>query len=156
MPLISTNPTNGAQLASYSEMTPAEVTGALDSAVAAFNDWRRASFADRATVMRGVARALRTRKAELARLMALEMGKPLNQGESEIEKCATTCEYFADHAAQYLAQDDVATEARRSFVLYQPLGVVLGVMPWNFPFWQALRYAAPTLMAGNTTILKHS
>ena len=106
--------------------------------------------------MRGVARALRTRKAELARLMALEMGKPLNQGESEIEKCATTCEYFADHAARFLAQEEVSTDARRSFVLYQPLGVVLGVMPWNFPFWQALRYAAPTLMAGNTTILKHS
>jgi succinate-semialdehyde dehydrogenase/glutarate-semialdehyde dehydrogenase len=156
MSLISINPTTGAQLASYSEMTPAEVTGALDSAATAFNDWRRASFADRGTILRGVARALRTRKSELARLMALEMGKPLNQGESEIEKCAMTCEYFADHAARYLAQEEVSTEARRSFVLYQPLGVVLGVMPWNFPFWQALRYAAPTLMAGNTTILKHS
>ena len=137
-------------------MTAADVNAALDSAVAAFDGWRRASFADRGTVMRGVARALRTRKAELARLMALEMGKPLNQGESEIEKCATTCEYFADHAARFLAQEEVSTDARRSFVLYQPLGVVLGVMPWNFPFWQALRYAAPTLMAGNTTILKHS
>jgi succinate-semialdehyde dehydrogenase / glutarate-semialdehyde dehydrogenase len=156
MSLISINPTTGAQLDSYREMTPAEVTGALASAATTFNDWRRASFADRGTVLRGVARALRTRKSELARLMALEMGKPLNQGESELEKCATTCEYFADRAAQYLAQEEVSTEARRSFVVYQPLGVVLGVMPWNFPFWQALRYAAPTLMAGNTTILKHS
>ena len=156
MALISTNPTTGAQLASYREMTPTDVAGALDAAVSAFHGWRRASFADRAMVIRGVARTLRTRKSELARLMALEMGKPLNQGEGEIEKCATTCDYFAEHAEHFLAPEDVTTEARRSFVVYQPLGVVLGVMPWNFPFWQALRYAVPTVMAGNTTILKHS
>jgi succinate-semialdehyde dehydrogenase / glutarate-semialdehyde dehydrogenase len=156
MALVSTNPTNGVELASYSEMTPAEVAGVLDAAVSAFHGWRRASFPERASVIRGVAGALRTRKPDLARLMALEMGKPLNQGESEIEKCAATCDYFAEHAEAFLAAEDVATEARRSFVVYQPLGVVLGVMPWNFPFWQALRYAIPTLMAGNTTILKHS
>ena len=156
MALESINPATGARLATYQEMTADEVDRALNSAAQAFEAWRRASFRDRATVVNGVARALRARKSELARLMAMEMGKPLNQGESEVEKCATTCEYFAEHAATFLARDEVKTEASRSFVSYQPLGVVLGVMPWNFPLWQALRYAAPTVMAGNTTVLKHS
>jgi succinate-semialdehyde dehydrogenase / glutarate-semialdehyde dehydrogenase len=156
MSLVSINPATGEQIAPYQEMTAAEVDAALASSATAFQQWRRASFDNRATVLRGVARVLRARKRELARLMALEMGKPLNQGESEIEKCATTCDYFADHAASFLASEEIATDARRSFVSYQPLGVVLGVMPWNFPFWQALRYAAPTVMAGNTTVLKHS
>jgi succinate-semialdehyde dehydrogenase/glutarate-semialdehyde dehydrogenase len=88
--------------------------------------------------------------------MAIEMGKPLAQGKGEIEKCARTCEFFASRAEALLADEEVATEASRSFVTFQPLGVVLGVMPWNFPFWQVLRYAAPTLMAGNTTVLKHA
>ena len=156
MALLSINPATGLQIADYPEMTAAEVDAALTSCSEALRDWRRSPFDTRAQILRGVARALRTRKSELARLMALEMGKPLNQGESEIEKCATTCEYFAEHAGRFLADETVATDASRSFVTYRPLGVVLGIMPWNFPFWQALRYAAPTLMAGNATLLKHS
>jgi succinate-semialdehyde dehydrogenase/glutarate-semialdehyde dehydrogenase len=156
MPLTSTNPTTGDTLASYPEMTPAEVDAALASAAETFSTWRRTSFDERADLVRRAAGELRRRKDDFARLMALEMGKPLAQGEGEIEKCATTCEYFAEHAARFLADQDVTTEAARSFVTFQPVGVVLGVMPWNFPFWQVFRYVAPTLMAGNTTVLKHA
>jgi succinate-semialdehyde dehydrogenase / glutarate-semialdehyde dehydrogenase len=156
MPLVSANPATGEQIATYPEMNPAEVEKALATSASCFHDWHRAGFESRAAVMRGVASVLRARKQELARLMATEMGKPLNQGESEVEKCATTCEYFAANAAKFLASEEIATDATRSFVSYQPLGLVLGVMPWNFPLWQALRYAAPTVMAGNTTLLKHS
>jgi succinate-semialdehyde dehydrogenase/glutarate-semialdehyde dehydrogenase len=156
MPLLSINPTTGEQIAAYPEMSAEEADRVLASSFGAFSEWRRASFADRGTVMRAVAGVLRRRKPEFARLMAIEMGKPLGQGEAEIEKCATTCDYFAEHAARFLDAEDVPTDATRSFVTYQPLGVVLGVMPWNFPFWQVLRYLAPTLMAGNTSVLKHS
>ena len=156
MPLVSINPATGQQIDTYPEMSAAEVDAALASASRAFAEWRRASFDDRGAVMRAVAGVLRRRKPEFARLMAIEMGKPLGQGEAEIEKCASTCDYFAEQAARFLAREDVTTDAKRSFVIYQPLGVVLGVMPWNFPFWQALRYLAPTLMAGNTSVLKHS
>jgi succinate-semialdehyde dehydrogenase/glutarate-semialdehyde dehydrogenase len=156
MALVSMNPTSGDQINTYAEMTPAEVDAVLAGSVAAFEPWHRGTFDERGAIVRGVARELRVRKSGLARLMALEMGKPLNQGESEVEKCASTCDYFADHAATFLAREEVRTDASRSFVSYQPIGVVLGVMPWNFPLWQALRYAAPTVMAGNTTVLKHS
>lgn len=156
MPLVSINPTTGEQIATYPEMSAAEVDTVLAASARGFGEWRRASFADRRAVMRAVATVLRRRKAEFARLMAIEMGKPLGQGEAEVEKCATTCEYFAENAHDFLGAEEVKTDARRSFVTYQPLGIVLGVMPWNFPFWQALRYLAPTLMAGNTSVLKHS
>ena len=156
MPLLSINPTTGEQLASYEEMSDTDVDTAIAGAAAAFRNWRRASFGDRGAVIRKAAFELRARKAALARLMALEMGKPISQGDAEIEKCAVTCEYFADRAAQLLAEEEVATDASRSFVTFPPLGVVLGVMPWNFPFWQVFRYAAPTLMAGNATVLKHA
>ena len=156
MPLTSTNPATGETLATYEEMSPQEVEAALTQAAQAFTAWRRTTFSDRAAVVRRAAAELRRRKTELARLMAVEMGKPLSQGEGEVEKCATTSEYFADHAAELLADTDVATEAARSFVTFKPLGVVLGVMPWNFPFWQVFRYASPALMAGNATVLKHA
>jgi succinate-semialdehyde dehydrogenase/glutarate-semialdehyde dehydrogenase len=106
--------------------------------------------------MRGAAAVLRRGAGELATLMALEMGKPVRQGRAEIEKCAWVCEYYADHAARFLEPETVATDARRSFVTFQPLGVVLAVMPWNFPFWQVFRFAAPALMAGNAGLLKHA
>ena len=156
MSLESINPTTGERLASYPEMSGAEVEAALASGAQAFHDWRRTSFADRARVIHAAAAQLRARKGELARLMALEMGKPVAQGESELEKCATTCDYFADRASALLADEEVESDASRSFVTFRPLGVVLGVMPWNFPFWQVFRYVAPTLMAGNASVLKHS
>lgn len=156
MALTSTNPTTGETLATYDEMSTAEVERALQLAADAFSSWRRASFQERGIVVRHAAAELRRRKPELAKLMALEMGKPIAQGESEVEKCAATSEFFAEHAATLLADIDVPTEASRSFVTFKPLGVVLGVMPWNFPFWQMFRYAAPAVMAGNTTLLKHA
>ncbi|MEW6321618.1 MAG: NAD-dependent succinate-semialdehyde dehydrogenase [Acidobacteriota bacterium] len=154
--LTSVDPATGERIAEYPEMTPAEVDAALASARVAFDAWRRCALGDRAVVLRAAAARLRARRTELARLMAAEMGKPLAQGEAEVDKCAWVCEHYADGAAAMLADEDVPTEAARSFVTYQPLGVVLGIMPWNFPLWQAFRYIAPTLMAGNTTVLKHA
>jgi succinate-semialdehyde dehydrogenase/glutarate-semialdehyde dehydrogenase len=154
--LESINPATGERVASYEEMTFDEIDTALTRATTTFGEWRRTSWNQRAELLRAVAAILRSRHAEYARLMAVEMGKPLSQGQGEIEKCARTCEYFADQGASLLADQIVETEASRSFVTFKPLGVVLGVMPWNFPFWQVLRYAAPTVMAGNTTILKHA
>jgi succinate-semialdehyde dehydrogenase/glutarate-semialdehyde dehydrogenase len=156
MALTSINPTTGETIADYDEMTAAEVDAALGRAADAFASWRRTSFEQRAVIVRAAAAELRRRKSELARLMAIEMGKPLAQGEGEVEKCATGCEFFAQHAARLLADEEVSTEASRSFVTFKPLGVILGVMPWNFPFWQVFRYAAPALMAGNTSVLKHA
>jgi succinate-semialdehyde dehydrogenase/glutarate-semialdehyde dehydrogenase len=154
--LVSVNPTTGGELARYDQMSPIEVDAALATSVAAFEEWRRASFAQRARIVRRAAAELRARQLDLARLMALEMGKPVAQGGSEIEKCALTCEFFADRAAELLADENVRTEATRAFVTFQPLGLVLAVMPWNFPFWQVIRCAAPALMAGNTVVLKHA
>ncbi|HXG86767.1 MAG TPA: NAD-dependent succinate-semialdehyde dehydrogenase [Vicinamibacterales bacterium] len=156
MPLISTNPTTGVELARYDEMSADEIDRALSAARRAFDEWRGTSFDARATVIRAAATELRARKVELARLMAIEMGKPLEQGEAEIDKCAAACEFFATQAPALLADQDVKTEASRSFVAFKPFGVILGVMPWNFPFWQVFRYTAPALMAGNATVLKHS
>lgn len=156
MALVSINPSTGATIASYDEMRSEEIERAIAAAHEGFETWRRLSVADRGAVVRRAAGELRRRSGELARRMALEMGKPLPQGEAEIEKCAVTAEYFADRAGEMLADLEAPTEATRSFVAFKPLGVVLGIMPWNFPFWQAFRYTVPALMAGNTTLLKHA
>src|SRR5438128_8612826 len=123
---------------------------------AAFLQWREVPFARRAQRMREAAQILRTRRAEYARTMTLEMGKPIVQGEAEVDKCAWACEYYADHAEAFLAEQPRETEASRSYVRFDPLGPVLAVMPWNFPFWQVFRFAAPALMAGNAGVLKHA
>src|SRR5213593_354434 len=123
---------------------------------AAFLQWREVPFARRAQRMREAAQILRTRRAEYARTMTLEMGKPIVQGEAEVDKCAWACEYYADHAEAFLAEQSRETEASRSYVRFDPLGPVLAVMPWNFPFWQVFRFAAPALMAGNAGVLKHA
>src|SRR5262245_46184819 len=156
MALETINPTNGEKVREYAEATPAEIAAALESADAAFHGWRTASFADRATPMRRAGSLLRERKASLARLMAIEMGKPLGQGEGEAEKCAWVCDYYAEAAEGFLAPEAIATDATRSYVTFAPLGVVLAVMPWNFPLWQVFRFVAPGLMAGNAGVLKHA
>jgi len=156
MGITSINPATGEPIATYRELTDAEVFGAVEAAHAAWNDWRTRSFAARGDLLRATARVLRERASDLARLMALEMGKPVVQGRAEVEKCAWGCEHFAEHAEPYLARDVVPTGARRSYVDFEPLGVVLAVMPWNFPLWQVFRFAAPALMAGNTALLKHA
>ena len=156
MSLDAVNPATGELLKTYDELTPGETAAAVEDAHAAWKSWRKVPFAERARPMRKAAAVLRERKAEFARLMALEMGKPLKQGISEAEKCALGCDYYAEHAEAHLAPEMVKTEASKSYVAFEPLGVVLAVMPWNFPFWQVFRFAAPALMAGNTGVLKHA
>ncbi len=152
----SINPTNDELIAEYPEPSPDEVAAILKASRGAFQKWRRTSFAERADPLRRAGELLRERRDDLARLMALEMGKPLAQGRAEAEKCAWGCEYFAENAEGFLAAQEVPTDATRSSVCFEPLGVILAVMPWNFPLWQAFRFAAPALMAGNVGLLKHA
>jgi succinate-semialdehyde dehydrogenase/glutarate-semialdehyde dehydrogenase len=154
MPLI--NPATEEPIESSPCHTPAEVEEILARAAAAFKQWRRAPIATRAGHLRQSGKLLRERRDGLARLMAMEMGKPIVAGEGEVEKCAGACEYFADHAAEYLAPRAIATDASRSYVRFDPLGPVLAIMPWNFPLWQVIRFAAPALVAGNVGVLKHA
>src|SRR5262245_40565842 len=134
------NPATGEKVRDYAEAGAAAVGEILRRADAAFRSWRRVPFAERAAKMRRAGQLLRERKDAYARLMAIEMGKPLAQGRGEAEKCAWVCEYYAEHAEAFLSPEAVATDASRSFVAFEPLGVVLAVMPWNFPFWQVFRF----------------
>ena len=156
MKIKSINPANGETIKTYDEMSPGEVAAAVREAHQTWTSWQKTSFAERARLMTRSASILREQKQELARLMALEMGKPLKQGIAEAEKCAWVCDYYAENAELHLAPDIIKTEGSKSYVAFEPLGVVLAVMPWNFPFWQVFRFAAPALMAGNTGVLKHS
>jgi succinate-semialdehyde dehydrogenase/glutarate-semialdehyde dehydrogenase len=155
--LQSRNPATGETLHSYETHTPAQVDAALDRAVRAAAEWRRAPVAERAAVVRRAAEALDAERERLARLMTLEMGKPLQAARDEAAKCATACRYYADNAERFLAPETlVDDEQATGRVVFQPLGVVLAVMPWNFPFWQVIRFAAPALVAGNVGLLKHA
>jgi succinate-semialdehyde dehydrogenase/glutarate-semialdehyde dehydrogenase len=156
MSLQSINPATDELVREYPEASEKDVAMALAEASCAAAGWKRTSFADRAPKMRRAADLLDERKEELARLMAVEMGKPLAGGRSEAEKCAWVCRYYADNAERFLAPEPADTDARKSFVAFLSLGPVLAVMPWNFPFWQVFRFAAPALMAGNAGLLKHS
>src|SRR5437773_131065 len=156
MALSSINPSSGEVLESFEEATPAARERVLAHAWQAFLGWRARTFAERAARLREVARVLRAKKMEYARLMAREMGKPVAQGDAEVEKCAWGCDYYAEHAARFLAPEPRETDAARSYVTFDPLGPVLAVMPWNFPFWQVFRFAAPTIVAGNVALLKHA
>jgi succinate-semialdehyde dehydrogenase/glutarate-semialdehyde dehydrogenase len=154
--LRSVNPTDGSLVREYDEATPVEVASVLGAAARAFGAWRRTTFAERASVLRRAGSLLRERRDALARLMALEMGKPVAQGRMEADKCAWACEHYAEHAEGLLAPEAAATDASKSYVAFEPLGPVLAVMPWNFPLWQVFRFAAPALMAGNVGLLKHA
>lgn len=156
MTIQSINPATEEVIAEYPEHSREQVEQALAAAAAAQRTWATRPFADRSALMRRAAAYLREHKSRFGRLITLEMGKPIEQSEAEVEKCAWGCDYYAEHAEQFLADTVVATNARRSFVAYQPLGVVLAVMPWNFPLWQVFRFAAPALMAGNGGVLKHA
>ena len=152
----SVNPATGDVLETLAETTPAEIERILATAHAEYQQWRDVPFAERAKPMRRAGEVLRHRKTEFARTMALEMGKPVAQGEAEVDKCAWICDYYAEHAEGYLARQSRQTDAALSYVRFDPLGPVLAVMPWNFPFWQVFRFAAPALMAGNAGVLKHA
>jgi succinate-semialdehyde dehydrogenase / glutarate-semialdehyde dehydrogenase len=156
MAIESVNPATGERLERYEPMQRAAVDDAIAQAHQAFLAWRRQSFEERARHLKSAATILRGKAEELARLMAREMGKPLRDGIAEVQKCAQCCEFFAQNAARLLAREPADTEAHNSFVTFNPIGVVLAVMPWNFPFWQVFRFAAPGLMAGNAAVLKHA
>ncbi len=156
MMLNSINPANGQEIASYKEMTLEEVGTIIANVDSAYHEWRNTSFDHRATLLRRASELLQNRKEDLGRLMTLEMGKPYTQALAEVTKCATVCEYYADNAERILADQIIETDASKSYVAYRPIGIVFAVMPWNFPFWQVLRFAAPALMAGNVGILKHA
>ncbi len=155
-PLQSINPATGEAIETFEAHSPTQIDAALAQARAAFTEWRLTSFAQRATLLRAVASTLRARKADLARIATLEMGKPIVESEAEVEKCAWNCEFYAENAENFLSDEPIVTNATASYVSFLPLGVVLAVMPWNFPYWQVFRFAAPALMAGNTAVLKHA
>jgi len=156
MAIASTNPANGELLKSYEPLTPIQIEHKLQLASNAFQAHRRTSFAERARMMLCAAEILEKEKEECARLMTLEMGKTLRSAVAEASKCATGCRYYAENAERFLADEIIDTGAKRSFIRYQPLGPILAIMPWNFPFWQVFRFVAPALMAGNVGLLKHA
>jgi succinate-semialdehyde dehydrogenase/glutarate-semialdehyde dehydrogenase len=152
----SINPATGQPCGSHPEPDAPTLAAALSQAESAFRGWREVAFSERARYLRAAAELMRRERRRHAELMALEMGKPVQQGEAEAEKCAWVCEYYAEHAEGFLAPEPVETDAARSYVRFDPLGPVLAIMPWNFPFWQVFRFAAPALMAGNVGLLKHA
>jgi len=156
MALIAENPATGQAIAEYPETSPQEVDEAIRKAHQLHLEWKRTTFSHRRKLMARAASILRNRAREFGELMTLEMGKPVAGGVAEAEKCAWVCDYYAENAQEFLADQEVEAGTSRSFVTFQPLGVVLAVMPWNFPFWQVFRFAAPNLMAGNAGLLKHA
>lgn len=154
--LKSINPTNGDVVGSYPELSSSEISTVLNEANDAFNGWHTLDIEERCQFFRNMAEILLSRKNEFARIMALEMGKPLAQGKAEVKKCALGCEYYAENGPVFLKSRVVETDASESYVSFRPLGIVLAVMPWNFPFWQVFRFAAPAMIAGNVGVLKHA
>jgi succinate-semialdehyde dehydrogenase / glutarate-semialdehyde dehydrogenase len=156
MPFLSINPATGEEFFRAEGHRPKQVEAILEDAAQAAPAWRDTPIEARCRLLQQAAAVLRARRDELAELITLEMGKLAGEARAEIEKCAAGCDYYAEHAAEFLADELIDTDAGRSLVAYQPLGTVLAVMPWNFPFWQAIRCAAPALAAGNTVLLKHA
>jgi len=156
MALESINPANDELLETFTEWSDQQVAETIEQTQQAFLAWRKTSFAERSALMHKAADVLRQNREEYARTMALEMGKPVAEGRGEVDKCAWVCDYYADEAERFLAREPAESDGSKSYVEFRPLGVVLAVMPWNFPFWQVFRFAAPGLMAGNTGLLKHS
>jgi succinate-semialdehyde dehydrogenase/glutarate-semialdehyde dehydrogenase len=156
MAIATINPTTGETLKTFEPLKDREIAAKLDLAGQAFEQYRQTSFSERSHWLQTAADILEQEKADFAKLMTLEMGKPLSAAVAEVEKCAFVCRYYAENAPNFLADVAVKTDASESFVRYQPLGAILAVMPWNFPFWQVFRFAAPALMAGNVGLLKHA
>jgi acyl-CoA reductase-like NAD-dependent aldehyde dehydrogenase len=149
----SINPATEEVLATFEEHSPEQVNQILEEAQMTFSR-RATTFQQRSNLMHRLADALRTGRAELARIATLEMGKPI--AEAEVDKCAWNCDFYAEYAQQFLQAESVESSASQSYVAFEPLGVILAIMPWNFPYWQVFRFAAPAIMAGNTAILKHA
>ncbi|MBD2498141.1 NAD-dependent succinate-semialdehyde dehydrogenase [Nostoc sp. FACHB-280] len=156
MAIATINPATGETLKTFEPLNDVEIAAKLNLANQAFEQYRKTSFPQRSLWLQKAAEILDQEKADFGKIMTLEMGKPYKAAIAEVEKCAAVCRYYAENAADFLADVTVKTDASHSFVCYQPLGVILAVMPWNFPFWQVFRFAAPALMAGNVGLLKHA
>ena len=156
MGIASINPTTGETIKTFEALDTSQIEERLARSAEAFKTYRRSSFSTRAEMMNRAADVLERDKTELGKLMTLEMGKPLKAAIGEAEKCAWVCRYYAENAQHHLADQIVETNAAKSYVHFQPLGPILADMPWNFPFWQVFRFAAPALMAGNVGLLKHA
>jgi len=156
MTITTLNPANGETLKTFLALDNTQIETTLQLVSTASVGWAATSIAERSVCLQRAAQQLRAQHETYAALITLEMGKPIREARAEVEKCATGCEFYAQHAERFLADETVATDARKSYVAYQPLGTLLAIMPWNFPFWQAFRAAAPALAAGNTVLLKHA
>ena len=156
MTIKSINPTTGETIQVYTAMSDADVDDILSHVGSAAQDWQTTAYSQRSSLLLKAGEVLRKRKAELARLMVAEMGKTYASAEGEVDKCAWVCDYYAEHGERFLAAETITSDATLSKIVYQPLGTVLAVMPWNFPLWQVFRFAAPALMAGNAGVLKHA
>lgn len=156
MALHAVNPATGKEIEHFEEFTWKQVEARLATTSKTFKEWRLTDYTERADCMRALANLLRRNKREYGKIMTLEMGKPITEAMAESEKCAWACDFYAEKAETLLADEDVPTEAKRSLVRYEPLGAILAVMPWNFPFWQVFRFVAPSFMAGNVGLLKHA
>ncbi|HSV61773.1 MAG TPA: aldehyde dehydrogenase family protein, partial [Chthoniobacterales bacterium] len=156
MAIASINPATGETVKEFAAMDSPQIEDKLRKADDAFRSYRKTSFEQRANWLSGAADLLETDKPNLARIMTLEMGKLLRAAEEEVTKCARGCRFYAENAERFLAEQKIETESAHNFVRYEPMGPVLAIMPWNFPFWQVFRFAAPALMAGNVALLKHA
>jgi succinate-semialdehyde dehydrogenase/glutarate-semialdehyde dehydrogenase len=156
MNLVSINPTTGEEIASYPEMSTEEAVEIVGATHEAFLAWRETPFAERRRLLTAAATLLENDREHHAGLMVREMGKPIVQARAEVDKCAWVCRYYAENGERFLAPEQIETDATKSYVAFEPLGTVLAVMPWNFPYWQVFRFAAPALAAGNTSLLKHA
>jgi succinate-semialdehyde dehydrogenase/glutarate-semialdehyde dehydrogenase len=156
MEFTSTNPYNGKLIATHLAHSSDEIKSMLERSQLAFQSWRKVSILDRAKLMRKAGEVLRENVEVYAEMITMEMGKPISESRGEVNKCTLVCDYYAENTEEFLANEIISTDASRSFVKHEPIGCVLAVMPWNFPFWQVFRFAAPTLMAGNTGVLKHA
>ncbi len=152
----STNPYNGNKIKTYTTHSEKEINDALEKAEQRFQEWKKTSFQERKHLMLKAAEELKRNKKNYAETITTEMGKPISQAIAEVEKCAWVCEYYAENAEIHLATEKIITDADKSYINYEPLGVILAIMPWNYPFWQVFRFAAPALMAGNIAVLKHA
>jgi succinate-semialdehyde dehydrogenase/glutarate-semialdehyde dehydrogenase len=156
MQFKSINPHTGQEVGSYQSLSAEELQGKLNLSLAAYSSWREVSLGQRCRLIKKAGQVLRDGVEDYAKMISLEMGKPIKEARSEVLKCASVCEYYADNAPHFLTEEVIETEAQKSFVRHDPIGGVLAVMPWNFPFWQVFRFAAPTLTAGNVGLLKHA
>lgn len=156
MEFKTSNPYNGEIIETYQALTENELDAKLNKAQEAFTSWKKVSLGERCKLMKKAGEILLENVERYAKLMSLEMGKPISEARGEVKKCAWVCDYYADNAAEFLANEIIETDASKSFVQHSPIGTVLAIMPWNYPFWQVMRFAAPTLTAGNTGLLKHS